>query len=57
MKAKDCDNSVTKFCEFYASFCSIVDLSLINPDYPNVIVKPMGFKSFGQISKLHLSKV
>ena len=46
MKAKDCgmdDNSVNKFCEFYASFGSIFDLSLINPDYPYVIVKPMGF--------------
>ena len=37
------DDSLTKFCEFYASFGSIFDLSLINPKYPYVIVKPMCF--------------
>ena len=45
-KAKKCgmnDDSVNMFCEFYTSFGSIFDLSLINPDYPYVIVKPMGF--------------
>ena len=45
-KANKCgmdDNSLTKFCEFYTSFGSIFDLSLVNPDYPYVIVKPMGF--------------
>ena len=44
--AKKCgidEKSLTKFCEFYTSFGSIFDLSLINPDYPYVIVKPMGF--------------
>ena len=45
-KANECgidDNSFTKFCKFYSSFGSIFDLSLIDPDYPYVIVKPMGF--------------
>ena len=45
-KAEECcmdDESLTKFCEFYTSFGSIFDLSLINPHYPYVIVKPMGF--------------
>ena len=45
-KAEECgldDISFTKFCEFYTSFGSIFDLSLINPDYSYVIVKPMGF--------------
>ena len=45
-KAKECgmnDDSLTKFCEFYTSFGSIFDLNLVDPDYPYVIVKPMGF--------------
>ena len=46
LKAKECgidEKSLTKFCEFYTSFGSIFDLSLVNPKYPYVIVKPMGF--------------
>ena len=45
-KAEECgmdDESLTKFCEFYTSFGSIFDLSLVNPDYSYVIVNPMGF--------------
>ena len=45
-KAIECgmdDESLTNFCEFYTSFGSIFDLSLVNPDYSYVIVKPMGF--------------
>ena len=45
-KAIECgmdDESLKKFCEFYTSFGSIFDLSLINPGYSYVIVKPMGF--------------
>ena len=45
-KAEECgmdDESLTKFCEFYTSFGSIFDLSLVNPEYPYIIVKPMGF--------------
>ena len=45
-KARDCgidEKSLTKFCEFYASFGSIFDLSLVDPEYPYIIVKPMGF--------------
>ena len=45
-KAKECgmdDNSFGKFCEFYTSFGSIFDLSLVDPEYLYVIVKPMGF--------------
>ena len=37
------DNSFSKFCEFYTSFGSIFDLSLVDPEYLYVIVKPMGF--------------
>ena len=45
-KAKKCgmdEDSFTKFCQFYTSFGSIFDLSLVNSGYPYVIVKPMGF--------------
>ena len=36
-------DSLTEFCKFYMSFDSILDLSLINPRYQYVIVKPIGF--------------
>ena len=45
-KAKQCgmnEESVKKFCKFYTSFGSIFDLSLVNPQYKYVVVKPMGF--------------
>ena len=45
-KAKECgmdDDSFGKFCEFYTSFGSIFDLSLVDQEYLYVIVKPMGF--------------
>ena len=45
-KAKKCgmdEDSLTKFCQFYMSFGSIFDLSLVSSDYRYVIVKPMGF--------------
>ena len=38
--------SFDEFCKFYTSFGSIFDLTLINPEYPYVIVKPMRFLSF-----------
>ena len=54
-KAKECgmdDGSFAEFCKFYTSFGSIFDLSLINPDYPYVIVKPIDFlKSLDKILK------
>ena len=37
------EESLQKFCKFYMSFGSILDLSLINPNYQYVIVKPIGF--------------
>ena len=37
------DESLKKFCKFYMSFGSIFDLSLINPNYQYVIVKPIRF--------------
>ena len=45
-KAKQCgisDKSVKEFCEFYTSFGSIFDLSLVNPQYQYVVINPMGF--------------
>ncbi|XP_019853112.1 PREDICTED: uncharacterized protein LOC109582684 [Amphimedon queenslandica] len=36
-------DSLTEFCKFYMSFGSILDLSLVNPKYQYVIVKPIGF--------------
>ena len=44
--AKKCgmdDESLKKFCKFYMSFGSVFDLSLINPKYQYVIVKPIRF--------------
>uniref|UniRef100_A0A1X7SHC3 Uncharacterized protein n=1 Tax=Amphimedon queenslandica TaxID=400682 RepID=A0A1X7SHC3_AMPQE len=37
------ENSTKKFCKFFTSFGSIIDLSLINPNYQHVIVKPVTF--------------
>ena len=37
------DESLKGFCKFYTSFGSIFDLSLIDPDYQFVIVKPVQF--------------
>ena len=37
------DESLREFCKFYMSFGSIFDLSLINPKYQFVIVKPISF--------------
>ena len=37
------DESLQKFCKFYMSFGSVFDLSLINPTYQYVIVKPISF--------------
>ena len=37
------DESLRGFCNFYMSFGSIFDLSLINPKYQFVIVKPISF--------------
>ena len=37
------DESLREFCKFYMSFGSIFDLSLINPNYQFVIVKPISF--------------
>ena len=37
------DKSLKKFCKFYMSFGSVFDLSLINPKYQYVIVKPIHF--------------
>ena len=45
-KAKQCgmnEESLTEFCKFYTSFGSIFDLSLVNPQYKYVVIKPMGF--------------
>ena len=39
------EESLTEFCKFYTSFGSIFDLSLVNPQYKYVVVKPMGFLS------------
>ena len=53
--AKKCgmdDESLKKFCKFYMSFGSVLDLSLINPTYQYVIVKPIGFlKKLGTLLK------
>ena len=35
--------SLEEFCKFYTSFGSILDISLIDPKYQYVIVKPIGF--------------
>ena len=46
------DDSFAEFCKFYTSFGSIFDLSLINPDYLYVVVRPMYFlKSLDKILK------
>ncbi|XP_019850926.1 PREDICTED: uncharacterized protein LOC109581316 [Amphimedon queenslandica] len=37
------DESLKGFCKFYTSFGSIFDLSLVDPDYQFVIVKPVQF--------------
>ena len=37
------DESLREFCKFYMSFGSVFDLSLINPKYQYVIVKPISF--------------
>ena len=37
------DKSLKDFCKFYMSFSSVFDLSLINPNYQFVIVKPISF--------------
>ncbi|XP_019861024.1 PREDICTED: uncharacterized protein LOC109589373 [Amphimedon queenslandica] len=45
-KAKQCnmdDESLDNFCKFYTSFGNIFDLTLIDPKYKYVIVKPIGF--------------
>ncbi|XP_019854081.1 PREDICTED: uncharacterized protein LOC109583264 isoform X1 [Amphimedon queenslandica] len=44
--AKECgmdECSVDDFCKFFTSFGSIIDLSLVDPDYQHVIVKPVTF--------------
>uniref|UniRef100_A0A1X7T4F9 Death domain-containing protein n=1 Tax=Amphimedon queenslandica TaxID=400682 RepID=A0A1X7T4F9_AMPQE len=44
--AKECDMdecSVKDFCKFFTSFGSIIDLSLVDPRYQHVIVKPITF--------------
>ena len=46
------DESLKKFCEFYMSFGSVFDLSLINPTYQYVILKPIRFlKKLGTLLK------
>ena len=46
------DESLKKFCKFYMSFGSVFDLSLINPTYQYVIVKPISFlKKLGTLLK------
>ena len=46
------DESLREFCKFYMSFGSIFDLSLINPNYQYVIVKPIRFlKKLGTLLK------
>lgn len=45
-KAKECgmsEASLNEFCVFYTSFGSIFDLTLVDPNYKYVIVKPIGF--------------
>ena len=45
-KANECginDDSLTKFCQYYTSCGSILDLSLIKPDCLYVILKPICF--------------
>lgn len=44
--AKECgmdEYSVKEFCKFFTSFGSIIDLSLVDPHYQYVIVKPITF--------------
>ena len=43
--AKKCnmEESLNDFCKFYTSFGSILDLSLVDPNYQHVIVKPIDF--------------
>ena len=46
LMAKECgidEKSLSDFCKFYMSFGSVFALSLINPDYQYVIVKPISF--------------
>ena len=46
MMAEKCgmdDESLREFCKFYMSFGSVFDLSLINPTYQYVILKPISF--------------
>ena len=44
------DESLKDFCKFYMSFSSVFDLSLINPNYQFVIVKPISFlKNLGTL--------
>ena len=54
------EKSVKDFCKFYMSFSSVFDLSLINPNYQFVIVKPISFlKNLGTLlnpSEEHLEK-
>ena len=46
------DESLREFCKFYMSFGSVFDLSLVNPNYQYVIVKPIGFlKKLGTLLK------
>ena len=46
------DESLKNFCKFYMSFGSVLDLSLINPNYQYVIVKPIGFlRNLGTLLK------
>ena len=46
------DKSLREFCKFYMSFGSVFDLSLINPKYQYVIVKPISFlKKLGTLLK------
>ena len=46
------DESLKKFCKFYMSFGSVLDLSLINPKYQYVIIKPISFlRNLGTLLK------
>ena len=46
------DESLKKFCKFYMSFGSVLDLSLINPKYQYIIVKPISFlRNLGTLLK------
>ena len=46
------DESLKNFCKFYMSFGSVFDLSLINPTYQYVIIKPISFlKNLGTLLK------